>query len=159
MKYIALPVNDKIMRTTIQRQASSVKGVPSLYIYYACCCTSHRGLGSLRCRDVKSFMESRWKCSKVFNGEGMIVYVRTSHSSNIIFFEVVCHLEVFFFLVKRRRSWFDTGTSFEHSELVSPNSFDMNWYQTYRGSGFYIGWMRGTLVYNNSLSFSPDCTV
>ena len=28
----------------------------------------------------------------------------------------------------------------------------MNWQQTYRGQSFYVGWMRGVLIYDNSLS-------
>ena len=27
----------------------------------------------------------------------------------------------------------------------------MNWQQTYRGSRFYVGWMRGTFIYDNSI--------
>ena len=31
-------------------------------------------------------------------------------------------------------------------------SFEMNRQQTYKGSNFHVGWMRGILAYNNSLS-------
>ena len=35
----------------------------------------------------------------------------------------------------------------------------MNWQQTYKGSGFYVGWMRDTLTYNNSLPPSHNTSI
>ena len=50
-----------------------------------------------------------------------------------------------------------TIMNFTDSELVYSKSFEMNQQQTYRGPVFLdVGWMRGTLVYNNSLS--PICS-
>ena len=49
-------------------------------------------------------------------------------------------------------SWLDTGSSCKDLELVYWRSFEMNWQQTYRGSSLYVGCMRGTFVYANSLS-------
>ena len=46
---------------------------------------------------------------------------------------------------------FDIGISFKDPKLVCARSFEMNMQQTYRGLEFYVGWMIGTLVYNNSL--------
>lgn len=43
--------------------------------------------------------------------------------------------------------------------------FEMNQPQTHRGSGFYVGWIRGMLLCNNFLSqccqpvFSPKVTI
>ena len=53
-----------------------------------------------------------------------------------------------------------------YRELVESKSFAMNWQQNYRGSSFYVEWMRGKLVCKkNSLSickphvsFTPSCT-
>ena len=36
--------------------------------------------------------------------------------------------------------------------VLYSSSFEMNRQQTYRGSSFHIGWMRGTLEYDTSLS-------
>ena len=47
----------------------------------------------------------------------------------------------------------EVGISFKDVELIYTSSFEMNQQQTYPGSSFYVGWMRSTLVYNNSLSF------
>lgn len=46
---------------------------------------------------------------------------------------------------------FDTEINFK-GLLVYSRSFEMNRQQTYRGSSFYTGWMRDTLVYDNPLS-------
>jgi hypothetical protein len=42
--------------------------------------------------------------------------------------------------------------SFKGYILACWRSFEMNQQQTYRGSSFYVGWMRGTLIYKNSIS-------
>ena len=49
-------------------------------------------------------------------------------------------------------SWFDIGITFEDCELVYSRSSEMNRQQTYKGSGFYVGWMRGMRAYDDSLS-------
>ena len=46
----------------------------------------------------------------------------------------------------------DTNISFEDPTLVQSKLREMIWPQTCRGSSFYVGWMRGTLEYNYSLS-------
>jgi len=46
---------------------------------------------------------------------------------------------------------FDTEISLK-GLLVYSRSFEMNQQQTYRGSSFYTGWMRDTLVYDKPLS-------
>ena len=37
---------------------------------------------------------------------------------------------------------------FKESKLMWLRSFEMNQQQIYRGSSFYVGWIRGLLVYN-----------
>lgn len=64
--------------------------------------------------------------------------------------ELVCSLEVTFC------SRLDTGISFKDPQLVHPRLFKMNRQQTYRGFGFQCGWMRGMLVYANTLSSSLE---
>ena len=60
--------------------------------------------------------------------------------------EVVCSVDFTFF------SWFGTGVSFEDQKLVYSMSFQMNRQQISRASRSYVGWMRGMLVYDTSLS-------
>ena len=43
---------------------------------------------------------------------------------------------------------------FKDSELVYSRSSKIIRQQTYRGSSYNVGWMRGMLVYNNSLSMT-----
>jgi hypothetical protein len=50
-------------------------------------------------------------------------------------------------------SWFNTEISFKDPKLVYSMSFETNRQQTYTWSAFYIGWIRGTVIFNNS--FSP----
>ena len=59
--------------------------------------------------------------------------------------KVVCRLEDIIFY------WFDTGFYFKDPGLIKSRSFEMNWPQTYRGLSFYVGWMRGTFMCDNSL--------
>ena len=47
-------------------------------------------------------------------------------------------------------------SSSKGSNLVYLRSSETNWPQTYRWPSIYVGWMRSTLVYNNSLSLSPN---
>ena len=78
--------------------------------------------------------------------EGIIVYKGTSHSSKHKSPKIICSSEVIFF------SWFDTRTSFKDLNLVNSTLCGLKWQRTYRGSSIYVGWMRSTLVYHNSLS-------
>ena len=56
----------------------------------------------------------------------------------------------------------DTGIGFNDPGIVYFNIFELNRQQTYRGSRFNVGWMRGTLVCQRSLSptiNTPSATV
>ena len=43
------------------------------------------------------------------------------------------------------------GISFEDHEKVCLRPFEMNRQRTYTGSSSYVGWLRGMLLYDNSL--------
>jgi hypothetical protein len=64
--------------------------------------------------------------------------------------EIVCNFEITFL------SRLDIGISFKGLELVYSRKFGINWPQPNRGSGvwffWFVGWMRGRLMYNNFLS-------
>ena len=47
-----------------------------------------------------------------------------------------------------------TQCNFKDPGSVYCKILEMNWPQTYRGSSYYVGWMRGTLVCNNSISLT-----
>ena len=49
-------------------------------------------------------------------------------------------------------SWFETQINFKDPKLVYLRSLEMKLLQTYTISSFYVGGLRGMLVYNNSLS-------
>ena len=67
---------------------------------------------------------------------GNIAYECISRSSNIKALKIVCGLELLIL------SWYNTAISFKDPKFVHSKSFEMNQPQTYRGSSFYVGWLR-----------------
>ena len=74
--------------------------------------------------------------------EVFIVYERVSCSSNIESSKVVCNREVNFIY-----NCLTPEFSLKELELASLRSVGIGWQQAY-----YVGWMRGMLIYNDSLS-------
>ena len=80
------------------------------------------------------------KCG--YKREGIIAYECTSHSSHLLSHEsheITCSMYV------TSLSWFDTAISFKNPKITQSKSFDMNWPQTYRSLGSYVGWMRAII--------------
>ena len=75
---------------------------------------------------------------------GDIVSECTSHSPNIKALKQY-EAHVLFF------NWFDTGISFKDLELIYSRWFKMKQQKTYRRSNVYVGYMRGTFVYDDFL--------
>lgn len=73
--------------------------------------------------------------------EGIIIPKCTSHSSNLKALKIVRSPEVTFF------NWFVTIISFKNPNQSTQGN--LRWISD-RLSSFYDGWIRGTLVYNNS---------
>ena len=89
---------------------------------------------SLRIHDL------RWVAND--RREGIIVHICASHSSNI-----KAYSKEFLF-----NNLFDIVLSFKYPKLIYVRSFEMIRSQTCRGPTLCVGWMRGTVVYGNSLS-------
>ena len=53
-------------------------------------------------------------------------------------------------------SLLETKNSFTNPELLLSKSFDMSQPQFYKASCFYVGWMRGMLVYDNFISLTCE---
>ena len=48
-------------------------------------------------------------------------------------------------------SQFKIKSNYEELELIFLSAFETNLQQPYKASSFYLGWMRGMLIHDNSL--------
>lgn len=78
---------------------------------------------------------------------GIIVYKRTSHSSNTKSHEIACNPHI-----KKLINWFKTCINF--NGLKKATQYRLRWINNKSTGGqfFYVRWMRGTFVHDNFLS-------
>lgn len=99
------------------------------------------------CKLVLAFDNNLPWCAK--SGNRIRVYLSSMQNKST---KIVCNPEVIIFQLIWHKSLF-------WNPWISLLSkwFKMNRPQTYRGTCFYVGWMRGVVLYDNSLS--PWCAI